>query len=106
MAATLEIETKRGDTFELVLEYAPDDVPFDLTGATVESKLRHLDFEQSLTVTLADQTLYPGRVTLSCAYATTASWPLEKLLGDVQVTIGGVRRSSRDFVVDVREDRT
>lgn len=100
------VEVKRGDTFSLVLEYAPDGVPMSLVGATVESQLRAVGFEQDLTVSLADQLVTPGRVTLSCAYADTANWPVGELLGDIQVTRAGVRESSADFLVNVLEDRT
>lgn len=102
----LSIDCKRGDTFAVVLDYQPDGVPTSLAGATVESQIRAEGFEQDLTVTLADQGATPGRVTLSCAYADTAQWPLGEARGDIQVTIGGVRRSSSDFLVQVLEDQT
>lgn len=102
----LAIDCKRGDTFEVVLDYQPGGIATSLTGATVESKLRALNFEQALTVVLADQLVTPGRVTLSCAYAATALWPVGELVGDIQVTNAGIRRSSDDFVVNVLEDRT
>lgn len=101
------LKVKRGDTFAMVLEYAPDGVPTSLAGATVESQVRDdQGFVDNLTVVVEDQIATPGRVTISRAYASTAAWPVGELLGDIQITKAGVRTSSEDFLVQVAEDRT
>jgi hypothetical protein len=103
----LSVDHKRGDTFSLVLTHKRAGVATSVTGATLRCMVRGSGaFVATLTATPADQSLYPGRVTVSAAYAATESWPIETLRGDLEVTLAGERYSSPDFLVTVLPDQS
>ncbi len=111
MSRGVVIEVKRGDSFRLTLRR--DDVSgnaVDLTGATVAAKLVKPDgtLVQDLSVAVLNQATNRGQITISATKEETATWPIQRLVFDVEHTgaDGTYRRSSDDVTVDVRRDRT
>lgn len=99
---------KRGDTFQLTCTYKVDGVATSVTGFTIRSQLRNKlgGLVATLTATPANQTTSPGVFYLAPASADTSGWDVGDLSCDVEITNGGVVRSTVTFVVPVLDDVT
>lgn len=104
--ATLKV----GDTFGLSCIYKLEGVPTPVTALTLRSQVRTEGGKlvASLEVTKANQSLDPGGFTLALpSGATTQTWPApEDLYIDIEVTDGGVVRSTETFVIPTDTDVT
>lgn len=91
---------KKGDTFKVDIVLAEDGTPYDLTGATIVSRVENQDesFVFALTVTVTDAAA--GEFTVE---GQTTTWPLENLLWDVRLTIGTFSWSLPTYFVGVEE---
>lgn len=101
---------KVGDTFGLSCTYKQDGEATPIPTHTLRSQVRTEDGKlvANLEVTKADQTASPGVFTLSLASgSTTQTWPApEDLYIDIEVTDGGVVRSTETFVIPTESDVT
>jgi hypothetical protein len=101
---------KTGDTYNLACRYRDAGVPQDLTGATIRAQIRTPSggLVATLEPTLADQDdpETVGRFTLAPDPADTTGWPIGAHLADIEITIGGVIRSTETFVQPVVRDQT
>lgn len=101
-------EHKRGATLSLPVDYEGSP---NLTGYTVTSQIRKNNVAKTLlatlTVTLANQTTNPGRVTLSCADSVTATWAAGDYKCDIKYVSGaGVATPTDTFDFRVVENVT
>ena len=105
-----QIYHKRGDTLSLTCTWKdPTGTAIDLTGYTVESQVRAVNFVDNLLVTVTDAT--NGQFTISATATSTANWPstnsaASRLFCDVQFTTGSVVVSTETFQIVVLEDIT
>lgn len=99
---------KRGDTFQLTCTYKVAGVATSVTGFTIRSQLRNAfgNLVATLTATPANQTASPGVFYLVPSNADTSGWDTGDLSCDVEITSGGVTRSTVTFVVPVVDDVT
>lgn len=99
---------KRGDTFLLTCTYKVDTVATSVTGFTIRSEIRdkfgHL--VATLSASLANQGTNPGVFYLSPTVADTSDWATGDLFCDIEITNGGVIRSTITFIVPVIDDVT
>ena len=101
-------EFKRGDTFQIACTYKVNDVAQSVTGFTISSQVRDTlgNLVATLQATLANQGTSPGLFYLAPVNPDTAGWQTGPLLCDIQITSGGVIRSSATFAIPVVEDIT
>ncbi|MEN9885466.1 MAG: hypothetical protein RL758_44 [Pseudomonadota bacterium] len=101
-------EFKRGDTFQLACTHKVNDVATSVTGFAIASQIRDElgSLVATLTATLANQSVSPGLFYLSPSTPATTAWPTGRLQCDIQITSGGVIRSTVTFAVPVVEDIT
>ena len=101
---------KVGDTFGLSCTYKQDGQATPVTALTLRSQVRTEEGKlvANLVVTKADQALAPGQFSLALASgASTQAWPApEDLYIDIEVTDGGVVRSTETFVIPTETDVT
>jgi hypothetical protein len=97
---------KRNDTFVIACVYKESGIGSDVTAYTIRSQLRNsLDsLVEELVVAKADQTISPGFFTLTAP--STASWPIDMLRCDIQISSGTSVRSTKTFFVSVEGDIT
>lgn len=101
-------EFKRGDTFLLTCTYKVSGVATSVSGFTIRSQIRN-KFGQlvaTMTATLANQSTSPGVFYLAPTVANTSAWDVGDLSCDVEITNGGVIRSTLTFLVPVVDDIT
>lgn len=99
---------KRGDTFLLTCTHKVDDEAESVEGFEIRSQLRN-KFGQlvaELNATAADQTEDPGVFYLSPEDADTSQWDVGDLSCDIEITNGGVIRSTVTFIVPCVDDIT
>lgn len=101
-------EFKRGDTFQLTCTYKVDGVATSVTGFTIRSQLRNSfgGLVASMAATPANQTTSPGVFYLAPVTADTSGWDVGDLQCDIEITSGGVIRSTVTFIVPVVDDVT
>lgn len=105
-----QIYHKRGDTLSLNCSWKDSTgTAVNLTGYTVESQVRAVNFSDTLVVTVTNAAA--GEFTISRAAASTALWPVtssndSRLFCDIQFTTGSVVTSSQTFQIIVVEDIT
>lgn len=108
MKAERTSDFKRGDTFLLTCTYKVSGVATSVTGFTIRSQIRdrfgHL--VATLNASLANQSTNPGVFYLSPAVADTSAWDVGDLSCDIEITNGGVIRSTITFIVPVVDDIT
>lgn len=99
---------KRGDTFQLACTYKVNGTGTSVSGFGIRSQVRnrfgHLIAE--LNSTLANQSTSPGLFYLSPDDPDTTAWETGDLSCDVELTSGGVIRSSETFIVPCQDDVT
>lgn len=88
----------RGATFKLRIQHVDPatGLATDLTGWTIECKIKQRDdtlvaasFDgtlETLVIEIENQTTSRGFFTITCPYASTATWPLDQLYTDVWFT--------------------
>lgn len=99
---------KRGDTFLLTCTHKVSGVATSVTGFGIRSQVRnrfgHLVAE--LNPTLANQSTSPGVFYLEPDDPDTTEWETGDLSCDVELTSGGVIRSSETFIIPCVDDVT
>ena len=105
-------EIYRGDTFTMTVTVLSGGVGMNLTGYTVEAKIRQTELSPTVlatfTCTLANQTTNPGQVDLTLSATDTAAMtPTTGAIWDMQVTDGsGKVTTYLKGKVDVEADVT
>ena len=101
---------KVGDTFGLTCTYKVAGVPTAITEEQFASQIRTEDgvLVATLAVTVnPDQVTNVGKFALALASGSTQSWPSEAdLYCDIQVSVGGIVRSTETFVIPTVQDIT
>jgi hypothetical protein len=101
---------KLGDTFGLTATYKVAGVPTAITEQTFSSQVRTEDgvLVATLQVTVfPDQVANTGKFHLAPASGSTQNWPADAdLFCDIQVSDGGVVRSTDTFVIPTVQDIT
>lgn len=104
MSAPYLPRLKSGDSWSLVCVYAEAGVPTSITGMTIRSQLRTaaggLIAEMVITPD-PDQVTNPGKFTLSPVDPDTNDWPVGAHEIDIEVTAGGVIRSTETVILPV-----
>lgn len=103
-----KIRHKRGDTFRLRCTYQDGTPPVAVSligaGMTPRSQIRqHGVLIQSLTITLANQTLSPGQFDISALPSETAVWPVGELEYDIRYASASGEVRSTDTAIVVCE---
>lgn len=105
-----QIYHKRGDTFSHLCTWQDSSgSPIDITSHAIASKVKAVNFEDTLSVTKTDAA--NGQFTLSATASETASWPVttsdsSRLFCDIQFTVGSTVVSSETLQIIVIEDIT
>lgn len=102
-------EFKTGDTYALACTYKVNDAAVDLTGYTIASQLRSDTYVLISDTTVeidADQVANAGKFTITASPADTSSWPTGNHLIDIEVSLGGVKKSSETVTQPVVRDVT
>lgn len=99
---------KRGDTFMFTCRHKVNGVPQSVTGFDIQSQIRTRQgtLVATLQPRLADQSVSPGLFYLEPQTADTSAWAVGRHSCDIQITSGGVRRSTLTFTLPVVEDIT
>ena len=99
---------KRGDTWSLDCTYKRQGTPVSVADISIRSQIRKADYTMvtDLTVTKGDQAKAPGTFALTPKVSDTATWPLDKLICDIEFTAGGVVLSTETFTIPVVEEVT
>lgn len=99
---------KRGDTFMFTCRHKVDGVPQSVTGFDIQAQIRTRlgALVATLQPRLADQSVSPGTFYLEPQTADTSGWAVGRHSCDIQITSGGVRRSTVTFTLPVVEDIT
>ena len=104
--ATLKV----GDTFGLSCTYKQDGTPTSVATLQIRSQIRTEagKLVANLSVTKGDQNVNPGAFTLTVeGGASTQNWPApDDLYIDIEVTDGGIVRSTETFVIPTETDVT
>jgi hypothetical protein len=110
----VRLRIKRGNSVQLTIALkqraTPSSplLPVDITGWTITSQVRHQTSRAlvaQLTSTIVDATT--GSFILSSTAASTATWPVTKLIGDVRYQrADGHVFSTEDFELEVRQEVT
>lgn len=101
-------EFKRGDSFMLACTHKVNGVPTSVTAFNIQAQIRTASNEliSTLDAIAENQTASPGAFHLSPQNEDTSTWPIGPLYCDIQITSGGVTRSTSTFVVPVVKDIT
>lgn len=100
---------KMGDTYTLGCTYKVDGTAVDLTGYTISSQIRTDTYVlvSDTTVTInADQVANTGKFTITASPADTSGWPPGNHIIDIEVSLGGVKKSSETITQPVIRDVT
>jgi len=101
---------KLGDTFGLTATYKVGGIPTAITSETFASQIRTEDgvLVATLQVTVSgDQVANAGKFHLALVSGSTQNWPADAdLYCDIQVSNGGVVRSTETFVIPTVQDVT
>jgi hypothetical protein len=108
MTAPRTSDFKRGDTFLLTCTHKVSDVATSVTGFTIRSQVRNRfgQLVAELNATLANQVTSPGVFYLAPDDPDTSQWDVGDLSCDVEITNGGVIRSTVTFIVPCVDDIT
>jgi hypothetical protein len=99
---------KRGDTFMFSCLHKVDGAPASVAEFAILAQIRTRlgVLVATLVPVVADQSEEPGRFYLRPEDADTSGWPVGRHSGDIQITEGGVTRSTATFTLPVVEDMT
>lgn len=99
---------KRGDTFMFSCLHKVDGEPESVSGFDIQAQIRTRlgVLVATLVPVIADQVAEPGRFYLEPEDADTTAWAVGRHSGDIQITQGGVTRSTVTFTLPVVEDMT
>ena len=99
---------KRGDTFMFRCLHKVDGVPVSVSEFEISAQIRTRlgVLVATLVPVIADQVAERGRFYLKPEPPDTSGWPVGRHFGDIQITQGGVTRSTATFTLPVVEDMT
>ena len=99
---------KRGDTWSLDCTYKRQGTPVSVADISIRSQIRKSDYTMvtDLIVTKGDQATKPGTFALTPKVSDTTTWPLDKLICDIEFTSNGVVLSTETFTIPVVEEVT
>jgi hypothetical protein len=98
-------EFKRGDTFRLVCTYKVDGQPAAILGKTIASQIRRSNGTLVANMAVEPDDEEPAVFVLT-PDTNTATWPLDVLLCDIEITEEGFIKSSETIKIPVVGDIT
>jgi len=100
---------KRGDTFGATCTYKENKVPVSVADLSISCQIRDPDTKElvsEMVITKANQEQSVGVFHLSPTNPDTSDWPVKTLIADIEISQGGVIRSTQTFRIPVYEDVT
>lgn len=100
---------KRGDTFGATCTYKENKVPTSVAELSISCQLRDPETKElvsSMVITKADQEEFVGVFHLAPENPDTSDWPVKTLIADIEISDGGVIRSTQTFRIPIYEDVT